>query len=161
MLDFEISQTCCFTGHRILPAEKLDAIKARLSETVEGLIENGYTCFVSGGALGFDLLAAEIVLEKKRNHPHIKLGMALPCHDQHKKWGLRDRKRYENILALADEVTYVCQEYCTGCMHLRNKFMVNHSSFCIAYFTGGGGTEYTVNYAREKDINVINLAYIL
>ena len=36
------SQTCCFTGHRRLPAERLGEISARLDAVVERLIGRGW-----------------------------------------------------------------------------------------------------------------------
>ena len=71
-------------------------------------------------------------------------------------------EEYKDILALADEVRYVCESYCTGCMHLRNKVMVDNSRVLIAYHTDSrGGTAYTVSYAKEKKREIINVAYRL
>ena len=39
------NKTCCFTGHREIPAEKFMYIKARLDEEIERLISLGYTDF--------------------------------------------------------------------------------------------------------------------
>ncbi len=38
-----IDKTCCVTGHRDIPADKLGAITSKLRETVLSTIENGYT----------------------------------------------------------------------------------------------------------------------
>lgn len=44
-------------------------------------------------------------------------------------------------------------------MFKRNRHLVNGSSVCIAYLTQEkGGTAYTVNYARQNNVQVINLA---
>ena len=41
----------------------------------------------------------------------------------------------------------------------RNRHLVDGSSVCIAYLTQEkGGTAYTVNYAKQKEVQVINLA---
>ena len=38
----------------------------------------------------------------------------------------------------------------------RNRYMVHHSSVCIAYCTkDAGGTAYTVRYAKDTKKNVI------
>ena len=50
--------TCCFTGHRLLPKDRLDEITLRLSRQVDEMIAQGVCRFISGGALGFDQLAA-------------------------------------------------------------------------------------------------------
>lgn len=59
----------------------------------------------------------------------------------------------------ADKVVYTSQEYTRGCMHKRNRHLVDNSSACISYLTENkGGTFYTVNYAKSKGVEVINIA---
>jgi len=153
---------CCFTGHRSIPPEKYERLREILGVAVSELYDRGYRAFLSGGALGFDLLAAEVVLELQRVYPDVRLIMALPCRNQHEKWGAVHRIRYEKILDRADERIFLCETYCTGCMHLRNKYLVDNSDVCIAFYRHrGGGTEYTVNYAREKEREIINLGYMV
>lgn len=49
---------CCFTGHRYLPADRLGEIKKRLEAESEACIRQGVILFETGGALGFDTMAA-------------------------------------------------------------------------------------------------------
>lgn len=165
MLNMDLNEgytSCCFTGHRLLPTEKTDAIQAILECLIRKLCENGCREFISGGAIGFDMMAAEAVLKLKKTFPEIMLVMALPCRDQHIKWGRADRLRYEKLLNCADNVVYLCESYITGCMHLRNKYMVDNAELCVAYLQKqGGGTEYTVRYAHEKGRSVVNIAHIV
>ncbi len=154
--------TCCFSGHRLLPKESIEAIRKELSVVIDEYIKKGYTRFISGGALGFDLMAARLVAEKRKSDNEIRLIMILPCRNQHTKWSRRDRMEYEEVLTLADEVEYVCESYCTGCMHLRNKVMVDNSRVLMSYLTDyRGGTAYTVNYAKEKEKEIVNIAHRL
>ena len=68
-------------------------------------------------------------------------------------------QEYERIKALADKVVYTSQEYTKGCMHKRNRHLVDHSSVCVCYLTKkDGGTAYTVDYAERQGLEVINLA---
>lgn len=76
------SKTCCFTGHRKIPPENFDEISRRLENMIIQLIENGYVCFCAGGALGFDMLAAQTVIKLKMMYPYIKLILILPCKNQ-------------------------------------------------------------------------------
>ena len=55
-------KTCCFTGHRAIPARALPALAEELEQTLRRLIGEGMRYFGAGGALGFDTLAAETVL---------------------------------------------------------------------------------------------------
>lgn len=61
------AMTCCFTGHRYLHPHLIPAIRSRLYEAAEGLIHQGVLYFGAGGALGFDTLAAQAVLELRKN----------------------------------------------------------------------------------------------
>ena len=62
-------QTACFTGHRTIPPQQLEDLAQRLRAAVEDAIGRGYRYFGAGGALGFDTLAAQTVLELKKDHP--------------------------------------------------------------------------------------------
>jgi hypothetical protein len=67
------NQTCCFTGHRKLPPGQSEKIAGRLKTVLIHLIEVGFRDFCAGGALGFDTLAAQTVLELKKQYPQIRL----------------------------------------------------------------------------------------
>lgn len=152
-------KTVCFTGHREIPFLKAGAIKNMLKKTIEDLIERGYCYFGAGGALGFDTLAAQTVLELKSKYPQIRLILVLPCLSQADRWSDRDKAVYEDIKNRADKVVYTAQEYFKGCMHKRNRHLVNNSSVCICYLTRKtGGTAYTVDYADKNGLQVINIA---
>lgn len=150
--------TVCFTGHRKIPPEQMDTLARRLKKAIIELIENGYLYFGAGGALGFDTLAAQTVLELKGMYPKIKLILVLPCLSQTRGWCSRDIEIYESIRSKADKVVYTSSEYTKGCMHKRNRHLVDNSSVCLCYLTEKtGGTAYTIKYARKKDLTIINL----
>ena len=151
--------TCCFTGHRKIAPEQQSAVVRRLKETVEQLILDGYCYFGTGGALGFDTLAAQCVLSLKNQYPHIRLILVLPCRTQTKGWSARDIEIFEEIKADADKVVYLSDQYTPDCMFKRNRYLVDHSSLCVAYMTRPrGGTAYTVAYALQKGVPVIRLS---
>ena len=155
-----IKKTCCFTGHRKIPQARLPLLRERLENTVRRLIEErGTVNFIAGGALGFDTLAAECVLSLKKEYPKINLLLALPCPEQDTRWRKEDRERYAKILSECDKYIYISERYTPSCMHERNRFLVDHSSFCIAYRQEGkqGGTAYTLEYAKQKAIPYVNL----
>jgi len=152
---------CCFTGHRDLYGDQ-----RRLSDILEILLDNmikqGYTVFRAGGALGFDMLAAETVLKKREDGWRIRLELMLPCPEQAEKWSAANKERYKRILLLADKKEYIAEKYLTGCMHARNRRLVDGSDLCIAYLKHErGGTAYTCRYAKEKGLQIINLAEYL
>ena len=66
---------------------------------------------------------------------------------------------YESIKEQADKVVYTSEEYTRGCMHKRNRHLVDNSSVCIAYLTESkGGTAYTVDYAKKHGLTYYNVA---
>ena len=137
----------------------MDTLARRLKTILTDLIENGYQFFGTGGALGFDTLAAQTVLDLKTSYPHIKLILVLPCLSQADSWRSHDQEIYEHIKMTADKVVYTSCEYSKGCMHKRNRHLVDNSSACICYLTEKtGGTAYTVKYAKRKNLLVINAA---
>ncbi len=152
-------RTVCFTGHRRIPASQMPEVSKKLRTVVVDLINRGYCHFAAGGALGFDTLAAEVVLSLREAFPHIDLTLALPCPDQTKGWTEESVRRYEEIKGMADKVVYTSRKYAYGCMQKRNRYLVDHSCVCVCYLTErSGGTFYTVNYAAAKSLCVINIA---
>ena len=129
---------CCFTGHRKINQNEMIEVVYRLGDEIEGLIDMGVNNFISGGALGFDTIAALSVILLRDQGYRIRLIMALPCIGQDKLWNEKDREIYALILKYADEVRYIYEgEYKKDCMRERNKYMVDNSSYCISYLRRG------------------------
>ena len=151
-------RTACFTGHRKIPPEQQEKVVRQLRKALIELVDSGYRYFGAGGALGFDTLAAQTVLSLRAEYPQIKLILVLPCLSQTRGWSTGDIEIYEDIKSNADKVVYTSEEYTRGCMHKRNRHLVDNSSVCICYLTEAtGGTAYTVDYAQTKNLTVINL----
>lgn len=150
---------CCFTGHRSIPAGELCELKEKLYNTVKKLISDGITDFYTGGALGFDTLAALTVLKLRKEYTHISLHIIVPCENQEKKWSSENKELYRKINERADEVKILSPVYFSGCMQIRNRHMVDSSSICVAYLKEKtGGTASTVRYAEKQGKVIINLA---
>lgn len=151
--------TACFTGHRpqslICGFDETHPaclkIKHKLKRLIQGLIDKkSVTHFISGGALGVDMWAMEIVLELKKEYPNITLEAAIPCRSQADRWNSKSQERYNRLLSLCDKKTLVQEKYTVGCMMKRNKYMVDNSNYVIAVWNGKpSGTGKTVSYARE------------
>lgn len=159
MILMSIEKTCCFTGHRNIPANEYEKIQNTLEETIISLIKKGVCYFGAGGALGFDTMAALTILKLKEKYPHIKLILVLPCENQTYKWQQKDIDIYENIKSKCDKYVYTSKYYYNGCMFKRNKHLVDNSKYCICYLIKKtGGTAFTVNYAMSKNLIIYNLA---
>lgn len=149
---------CAFSGHREIPYQDIISMPEKLGNIIEKLISEGYSEFRCGGAQGFDTIAALKVLEAKKKHPHVRLALFLPCKDQTHGWTESATAIYERILSLSDSVTYTAESYKVGCMHARNRALIDGADVCVAYCKRlRGGTAYTINYARSKEIEVIML----
>ena len=158
MLLTQKDRVCFFTGHRVIPTKELLNLREVLLKQIEALYYQGYTVFLSGGACGFDLLAASAALLVRRQHPEIRVLMIIPCKDQDIRWSRSDAAFYRELLVRCEPYYLSNEPYHRGCMQRRNRFMVDHSSLGIAYHTHSrSGTEMTVRYAEKKGVSVINL----
>ncbi|MFR3237051.1 MAG: SLOG family protein [Acutalibacter sp.] len=157
----ERKSSCCFTGHRRIPEQEMLWLRRRLREEIVALVEEkGITTFLAGGALGFDTIAAQEVLRARgERYPGLKLELVLPYVGQEEQWSQRDASIYRAMLRQADRVVYIAGRYTQGCMFQRNRYLVEHSAYCLCYQKRGrGGTAYTVRYANSQGLAVRNLA---
>lgn len=164
---FDRSAGCCFTGHRptALPGfgrethPDMQKLLYLLENAVSRALDEGVTAFYTGGAQGFDTLAAEAVLRLAGDDSAAALHLALPGRNQTESWSAEERARYEAILVRARSVWYAAEECSPSSMRRRNRYLVDHAGRCIAYLRRmRGGTLYTVNYALDSGIPVDNLA---
>ena len=156
--DVNANAICCFTGHRNILPDDAKALHERLDHVISVLISKGVKTFRCGGAIGFDTLAALIILEKKRDGADVSLELFLPCRDQSSAWNDFNRGIYDYVLSEANSIHYSEEYYQPGCMLKRNREMVNGSTYCVAYCKkDSGGTAYTLNYAKKKGVRTLNL----
>ena len=153
-------KSCCFSGHRKLPSEpEVMELRRRMRRAMWLCAKQGVINFLTGGALGFDTIAALEVLRMREEYPDIRLVLVLPCEDQTKGWRIPNVDLYRFIKREADEVICLYQQYVRGCMQQRNRYLAEHSQWCICYLNrGNGGTKYTVDLCRKNGVEVINLA---
>lgn len=142
-------KTCAFTGHRELAR---GFSKRKLKKEIEKLIIEGVHTFYNGLAMGFDLVACNVVLALKRKYKNIRLIACIPCLEQEKYYSQTEKKQYGEILKKADEIVYVSNTaYYNGCMQKRNVYMCENVDILIAYiYKETGGTAYTVKYFQKK-----------
>lgn len=148
-----MGNTVAFSGYRTekLP-ENIDPIRINLRDTVVKCIEDGYDTFLCGMADGFDLMAAEVVLDLKRTKA-IKLICVIPFDD-----GREKNLTYNSILENADEKVVLSNKFSYDSYYKRNEYMVDNCDKLVCYYDGRyGGTEYTVDYAKRKGIKVVNV----
>ena len=128
------------------------------TESMEPTLETG--SLILGLRIFDELETGDIIIFRRDgSYPDIRLILVFPCFSQTRGWSQEDIEIYDDIKQKADKVVYTSQEYTRGCMHKRNRHLVDNSSACISYLTENkGGTFYTVNYAKSKGVEVINIA---
>lgn len=113
-------------------------------------------------AMGTDIWAGEIVLERKKHNKDIRLICALPHPRFESRRSLTEKMRFNKIIKHADLVREINDHYFTGCYQARNEWMVDRSNLVIAVFNDQkSGTKNTVDYAKRKGVNVVNVLNLL
>lgn len=158
-LKFDMTVSAAFTGHRFYDFSQREFIQERLTSAISEAYDHGIRNFISGFALGIDLMAAQLVQSLKCNLPGISLTAAIPFEGQAERYNIYDKRVYRRLLELADKVIVLSDCYYPRCFLDRDEFMVENASYLIAYYDGRekGGTYYTVKKARARGIPIINV----
>lgn len=127
------------------------------------MTEKKVTDFYTGGAVGWDALAALTVLKLRESYPEVKLHLVLPCpfEEQSAKWNEAQKEEHKCIASLADTKEFTSEHLDKNAMRIRNARLVELASdYCICYWNPKhyrSGTGQTVRMAQKKGIEVINL----
>jgi uncharacterized phage-like protein YoqJ len=151
-------KVCSFTGHRTVADGVYSSLAKLIDAAVDYAYKNGCRKFYTGGARGFDTMAARAVILYRISHPDVRLCLLLPCKNQSEKWCGSEVQSYEYILSVADEVEYVRDDYTDGCMRERNFKLAAVCDILIAYSgRQKSGSAQTVRFAKEAGKTVYNL----
>ena len=136
--------TCCFTGHRDIPADRLPVVSTKLRTEILQAISDGYTHFICGFASGASLIFAALVAEFKKGCPLV-LEAAIPYPS---RMNTPDAT-FQSLVTCCDVVNIHSGHYFGGCYMKRNRYMVDRSSRVIAVYAmrSSGGTASTVKYS--------------
>ena len=152
----------CFSGHRKVEGRYPPSLKWKeIFSTVVGICQHlantwGAVEFISGGALGFDTVAAQAVIWMK-NHGYrgrVTLTMALPFPGYNKVWPHGSIAEIESICNYgADKVLYVTQQtaYDPRLLQIRNIWMKDNSDTAIILWDGSKGGTSNFRYAHICD----------
>lgn len=152
-------QSCCFTGHRSIPKDKVKELRLALHRQIQQFYNSGITIYYVGGAIGFDMHAARMILALKKVHPEVKLIAMLPFQGYMSRWSSQLRALQEGILSQCDEVRYFGTSYDKNLYRVRDEAMVDAAGYCISYCTNPrSGTGMTVRYAEKQGLWICNLA---
>jgi len=178
--------TLCFTGHRPSIVDSMEysyfadpsqydskhEVWEQISKQIRNTvlldtiqmfyIDYGIRQFITGGAIGFDQLATDTLIDFKRTFaPDICIVVARPFPSQPRLWPAHVKELYYEQLNNVDEVIDVNTDpYEKWKMHVRNKWMVDHSSFVISMRVAHattGGTVACMSYAMKQNIPIWNI----
>lgn len=131
-----------------------------LKRTLQKLIAEGYNYFICDGTNGANLdFAEEVLFLRDFEFPHIKLEVAIPCRNQDNTWNNSDKKRYQEIIELADEVLLISEEVTESCLRECNEYIINKSNIVLAFLNEKGNSQAHTffAYAKQKNIKTILL----
>ncbi len=146
---------CCFAGHGKL-YEDADVKMALYNRCEELIIYKNVNCFWVGNYGEFDKLAGETVAKLKQKYPQIKLELVLPYITKDiNEYKELYYEKYDDII-LADIPENTLPKFkIIKC----NQYMVDNCDYMIAFVNCSfGGAASTLSYAKNKNIEIYNLA---
>lgn len=156
------SITCCFTGYRPnnLPY-KLDEshplceeLKCVFADEINNAVQEGYTHYIIGMALGVETWFAEVVLFMKKIHPAITLECVHPQGNRTKY--RNENKRFLEIMNRCDKITVLENVNSNRSTYEYGQYMIDHASLLISVYNGLPCVcGILVNYARMHKLNII------
>ena len=133
-----------------------------LKRTITDSYAKGYRIFIHGMMAGWDVLAAEAVLELRSDLAGlccISVAPFMRKYFANSNWTPEWKARALQVYKQSDYAFALSEKYQSGTYHTRNEYLVDHASLLIAYYDGKpGGTQYTCSYAKNKGLNIINIA---
>ena len=148
------NQTCCFTGHRNIAPYTPDM----LFEQTTLLVSKGFKYFGTGGALGFDTIAAQAVLSVKETHLEVKLILVLPCENQTKYWKQQDIDVYNDIKSRADKVKVLAPHYYNGCMQKRTNTLLIVVLLAFVFWQNTMAARHTLLIMQNKRVLTLQMS---
>ena len=143
-----------FTGHRTYDGKANELLRATIGE----LYNKGARHFRVGMAEGFDLAAAELVVELMASDGAIILEACIPWPTFDAHLNAEERVLYNNILKHATVVRYSDNAYHPAIFRHRNDMLVEGADTLVAWWNGAqSGTAYTVKRAKKLGINIKNI----
>lgn len=150
-----IINACSFSGHRDISIRDTD-IACAVVDNIYNLYSHGCKDFYVGGALGFDMLAAMMLVSLKKKNLNLNIHFILPCADYNNKWCREDREKQNYLQTYAKEIVVLNESYHEGCMQERNRYLIDNTDCLIALLNRNtGGTYYTYKYALKNAKKII------
>ena len=141
-------KTALFIGNRDCYQIK----EADIEQAIINAIEDGIEIFLNGGQGYFDQICASAVHRLKERYPQIKSILVIPYRD----FSVFNDSLFDEIVYPFESHTFSYYTYKSGILK-RNRWMVEHSSVAICYVYRSGGASKTLDYAKKKNLKIIDL----
>ena len=141
-------KTALFIGNRDCYQVK----EADIERAIINAIEDGIENFLNGGQGYFDQACASVVHRLKERYPQIKSILVIPYRD----FSVFNDSLFDEIVYPFESHTFSYYTYKSGILK-RNRWLVDHSSVAICYVYRSGGASKTLDYAKKKNLKIIDL----
>lgn len=135
------------SGHRALYSFP-NSTRARVRDLSKAVLEEVKpTTVLTGMALGFDILIADICVDMG-----IDFIAAIPFSGQETYWSKSDRKHYNDLLGKAQKIEYINRPgWANWKFQTRNQWLVDNSDIMLFFYSGApSGTKNAFDYAEKK-----------
>jgi uncharacterized phage-like protein YoqJ len=139
-------KSAIFTGHR-----NAINIENAINALIDIAIKQGINHFYSGMALGTDMIASKVLINRK-----LPWTAVIPFNGQESGWVKSSQVHYFELLSYAKEQIILYPEYKLSSYHERNQYMIDHSKVCLAVYDERrkGGTANVVKKVKKLEMNL-------
>jgi len=150
-------KTCCVTGYRDIPADKLNEVRRELEREVKAALEDGYREFLMFFGEGAGMLLARIINEQREQYPGIYLEAVLP----HPRYCERFSRAEWELISKSNGIKVLCEECQQDYPLSVTRYLVGQSERVIAVCVeqDDRATLYSMDYARtmKRDLRIIKI----
>ncbi|KGO31850.1 DUF1273 domain-containing protein [Oenococcus alcoholitolerans] len=137
---------------------KIQVIKRALRDKIIEKIENEQSedsfWVISGGQMGVEQFAAEIVYDLKKDFPQLKNAIMLPFTDFSSRWNQQHQEALEFLIQRADFSDHVFNKKYSSPLQLRQyqRFMFEHTDQALLIYDPQfpGKSQYDYSFIQEQ-----------
>lgn len=123
-----------------------------IEQAIVYAINMGISVFLNGGMGYFDITCAKVVKKMKSRYPQIKCNLIIP----YLEFTIPNKDLYDEIIYPLEKQSQTYFFY-KRAIPERNRIMVEKSSVAICYVYRAGGASKTLDYAKRKELKIIDI----
>lgn len=134
------NNTVAFIGDKILMTPNgspdnnlISVIRTELQLVIDDLYKDGKKYFLTGLGQGFDILAAEVVLECAKKYPSIELHAVIPYPGHELCYSDADKVRYKRLYEASTKRIYLNEWFNEEAFAQQVEYMVSESSEVVLF----------------------------